>query len=146
LDFIRPTDRVNSELDCLDRVRCLHETHSEQAVTQNEALFKPAIVVKPEKQTSPDEQFSLLNIGQGPAIELHWEISGTPYSGVFPYLEVGVPQIITSLRGLAEPTLQMKHTPSIRCRYQSISGWKYKSVSHYKAEQFTTDFEDVPPQ
>ncbi len=112
---------------------------AEQAVTQTEASFKPAIIAILGKRPNA---FSLRNIGKGPALDVEWAVTGTERQGKISYIEAG-----NAGEALPEPVEKSLYEGkgAIRCSYRSISGKTYTSLSDYDSdrERFSTTFEDA---
>jgi hypothetical protein len=133
------------------------ETIADQSLNQSEAAFRPAVVVK--SGGSVEAPPLLVNIGNGPAIELVWRVPDSVIQGVVPYLEQRqdekiAQKAIDSLRAKVvearmmpsgplkrQPTDDELH-PSVKCKYRSLSGRQYTSTSRYDYDlgQFITTF------
>ena len=96
---------------------------------QIESQSRPAIVVK-EK----GEQLELVNIGNGPALQIEWQLKPSGTAPTFSesqkpiealsYLEDGQTNFI-AVKGI---TLTVKE---LHCLYRSLSGMRYVSVSAF---------------
>src|SRR6266481_379532 len=128
------------------------ETIAKQSLEQTEAVFRPAVVVKPGMTAAAGPV--LLNIGNGPAMELKWSVARGLKTGVFPYLEQRQAHnleqsVMNGLRGMAvEARLPGRQSaedelhPRLECEYRSLSGKRYTSSSRYDFNlgQFITAF------
>jgi hypothetical protein len=120
------------------------EIIAKQSIQQVEATFRPAIVAV-EGSRGLDDLPRLVNIGQGPAIEVEWYLSTMAnIHGTIPYLEPdrtdAYPlQQFADMRPFFQPSATL---PAIICNYKSISGMNYSSASTYDINrgQFSTTF------
>lgn len=135
------------------------EMIADQSVNQSEAAFRPAVVLK--SGGSIEAPPLLVNIGNGPAMELVWWVPDSVIKGVVPYLEQRqdekiAQKAIDSLRAKVvearmagmipgrlkrDPTDDELH-PCVRCEYRSLSGRRYTSSSRYDFDlgHFITTF------
>ena len=120
------------------------ESIARQSIEQVEATFRPAIVAVPGSST--DHNPGLVNIGNGPALVVHWSIPNTTKSGAVSYLRPLQPgqQAYTLEIGGMKP-LYGAGAQTIECRYQSISGRAYSSINQYNVDRdiFTTSFSPI---
>jgi hypothetical protein len=111
---------------------------AEQSVIQTEATFKPAVIAVHGDDTQASAR--LRNIGNGPALDVEWTITGADTAGKFACIEVGdesdpVPSSgLANLQSFAVQTGTNK--VAIRCSYRSISGMQYSSESEYDFRRF----------
>ncbi len=124
------------------------ESIARQSIEQVEATFRPAIVAVPGSST--DHNPGLVNIGNGPALGVHWSIPSTTKSGAVSYLRPQQPgQLAYTLEiGGMKPLYEAAAASPgalIECRYQSISGRAYSSVNQYNVDRdmFTTSFSPI---
>ncbi|MGC2194627.1 MAG: hypothetical protein WA628_08120 [Terriglobales bacterium] len=123
---------------------------AEQSVLQTEAQSRPAVVVKPATSAGP----ILVNIGNGPAMELKWSIPGTTRGNVIHYLEPRQIEhldtaLTSELRSLGKSARMQNQAadellyPRIICTYRSLSGMQYTSANRYDVDYstFSTTFE-----
>jgi hypothetical protein len=119
------------------------KTIAEQAIIQSEAVFKPAIIAVHggDIKAAP----GLRNIGNGPALDVEWEITGTDKRGKIACLEVGTEEFLPLSSGVL-PLFESTSTTgaAIKCSYRSISGNLQSSISDYDHERgrFSTKFTD----
>ncbi len=102
-----------------------------QSVQQVEATFRPALVAVAGASTADWPR--LVNIGNGPAMEIEWHLSTMQaLSGTITYLEVDRgPYFLHQFSGM-KPLYQPTPTlPAIICNYKSISGARYCSTSTF---------------
>ncbi|MGA8152749.1 MAG: hypothetical protein WB952_17500 [Terriglobales bacterium] len=116
------------------------------AQQQVEASFRPAVVAVHDG--SIEKGPSLVNIGNGPAIEVEWHLLNSSLKGDFPYLEPGCkPQELgtNGMKGLYNAGIGGKTEEArIECTYRSLSGWRYSSSNSYNLVhyKFATTFRD----
>jgi hypothetical protein len=119
------------------------KTIAEQSIIQSEAVFKPAVIAVHEGDLTAAPW--LRNIGNGPALDVDWEITGTDKRGKIACLEVGTKEVLPLLSGVA-PLFESTSTTgaAIKCSYRSISGNLHSSLSAYDHEEgrFSTKFTD----
>ena len=114
-----------------------------QSMEQSEATSRPAVVAK--GGPSVDDSPTLVNIGNGPAIELQWSIPNSKLQGVIPYLTQQ--QSHTLLTNGVKPLFiagmkDDKNEAGIECIYRSLSGRIYSSRNKYDYDggDFITTF------
>ena len=119
---------------------------AQQSVQQVEATFRPAIVAFADPRGGLDDVPKLVNIGNGPAMEIEWFLSSLQHiKGTIPYLETARPepchlQAFSNMKPLFQPSERL---PAIICKYKSISGVEYSSTSTYDVNNgaFSTTFQ-----
>jgi hypothetical protein len=127
---------------------------AKQSIEQSEATSRPAVVVK--GGSSIEAAPILVNIGNGPAIELKWSIPGHSKNGVVPYLQQGQSyslgeDVMARLRAVAtyarmgDDPVEEELKARIVCEYRSLSGTKYSSSNGYdfNSGDFITTFGDA---
>ena len=123
---------------------------SQEATRQTETAFKPAIIAIHGATT--DTNGRLRNVGNGPAIDVEWQITNTKHKGRFSCLEAGTDSEEMHPSNLKAFTNGAMQSPSqnevaITCFYKSISGKRYASVSKHEHDldsgRFDTTFSEV---
>jgi hypothetical protein len=118
---------------------------AEQAVFQTEATSRPAVIaIHTGTITTPPR---LRNIGNGPALDVAWAISGTKKAGTISYIEASKESdpLNVDLNALEHGAVSSgTNKVSITCSYRSISGRKAGSVSEYDFDRnrFSSTFPD----
>jgi hypothetical protein len=106
-----------------------------QSMEQSEATSRPAVVAK--GGPSVDDSPILVNIGNGPAIELQWSIPNTKLQGVIPYLTQQQTHTL-SMNGVKPLFIagmkDEKNESGIECIYSSLSRRTYASSNKYDYE------------
>ena len=108
-----------------------------------EATLKPAIVAI--QGASMDATPHLRNIGNGPAMDVEWEILDSNIRGTLPFIEAGKDSeslgAFSGDRTFAEAGMKANRTTLV-CKYRSISGSEYTSTNNYRLEigRFSTTF------
>jgi hypothetical protein len=116
----------------------------EANLQQVEATFRPAVVAK-VGPTSFAPLF-LVNIGNGPAIEVRWSIPDSRWAGTISYLEPRREPTELNVGGIkALQEAAVKASPSaagIECSYRSLSGRSYSSSNAFDFQngRFSTTF------
>jgi hypothetical protein len=109
------------------------------SLKQVEGAFRPAVVAMTVNLSSSPR---LVNIGNGPAVDIEWSIPNSPLHGRVSYLE---PHTSEDLPFDGEKPLYeaSAETPAIiECTYRSISDWSYRSTNTFDIDRgaFTTTF------
>jgi hypothetical protein len=116
----------------------------EASLQQVEATFRPAVVATAGPSVSALPY--LVNIGNGPAIEIRWSITNSKLGGNISYLEPRQEPYelnVGGIKSLYNAALQVSsNTVSIECEYRSLSGRKYTSSNAYDfdKQRFSTTF------
>jgi hypothetical protein len=120
---------------------------SQEATRQTETAFKPAIIAIHGATT--DAHGKLRNVGNGPAMDVEWQITNTKHRGRFSCIEAGSyseEMKPSNLKALTNGALQSpnQNEVAITCSYKSISGKEYASVSKHALEsgRFDTTFRE----
>jgi hypothetical protein len=102
-----------------------------QSVQQVEAAFRPALVAL--VPLSVDDSPKIVNIGNGPAMEIEWHLSTMEsLCGTISYLEVNSASYsLQKVSGMKQFYHSSPSLPAIICNYKSISGAGYRSTSTY---------------
>ena len=121
---------------------------AQEATRQTETAFKPAIIVL--RAANTEAHARLRNVGNGPAMDVEWQITNTKYKGRFSCLEAGTDSEEmhpSNLKALTNGAMQSpsQNEVAIKCSYKSISGKKYTSVSEHDLEsgRFDTTFTEA---
>jgi len=121
---------------------------SQEATRQTETAFKPAVIAIQGALT--DAHGRLRNVGNGPAMDVEWQITNTKHRGHFSCIEAGTDSAEmhpSNLKALINGAMQSpsQNEVAIMCCYKSISGKKYASVSKHDLERgrFDTTFTEV---
>jgi len=116
---------------------------------QVEVSFRPAVVIQHWRSAS---ELAAVNIGSGPAIDVHWSLLNTDLKGTFPYLrQDSDPRNLGGTgwdKKLTNAALKIRpDIAQIECLYRSLSGWRYSSINTYDvgSASFTTMFVDHGP-
>ena len=110
---------------------------------QVEAASRPAIVVKAQPGTTAVP--TVVNIGNGPAIDVQWSLTNSKWAGSIPYLEPDQAQALpmSEMKAIYHSAVKTtSNTASIECSYRSLSGRSYSSSNAYDFdhERFITTF------
>jgi hypothetical protein len=115
---------------------------------QVEASHRPALVA----QHRTTEEVVLVNIGSGPAINVHWWVPDSEWKGKIPYLEPGCNPCPLQIKDwekiMTNAALKgQQDRGRIECSYRSLSGWRYRSICTYELERtsFSIQFQDDGP-
>lgn len=121
------------------------EIIAKQSTEQVEAAFRPALVAKGGPIDKPP---SLVNVGNGTAVDIGWWIPNSNHGGTIAHLQAGenVPlvDLLEGMKAIYEIGAKGgSEPPQIKCGYSSISGELYRSTSLFDLEDntFTTTFE-----
>jgi hypothetical protein len=122
---------------------------AQEAVSQSEAGFKPALIAISGGSTGAN--CKLRNVGKGPALDVEWHITGSQQKGLFSCIEASInsgEMVHSNDHTLVNAALQNlqtqgKEQTSIVCSYHSVSGKRYTSESLYAPDHtFSTTFKE----